>query len=371
MRIAAKVLQSASEKDLRIILMLMGMRIAAGLLLVSTICFGSDWDPKRAAEYLDSRQREWFAWPAAKADGGPCVSCHTGLTYLLARPALRQALHEKVGRPAETGLIAAMKTRVLASANSTQPVKKQTSVETVMLAFLLARDAAAAGTLTPESERVFDILWSRQITAGELRGTWDWYSLHLDPWETADSAYFGAAVAALAAGTAPSAYQDRPAVRDHLDALRSYLRSRLDSQPLHNRLMALWASTRLRGTLSAEQQESIRKAALDCQEEDGGWTISSLGPWEPHAGAPAQQGSNAYATALTAFVLQRAGVARSSQHIAHARQWLKTRQDPATGSWLAASQNKVYEPGSMQVGFMSDAASAFAVMALLDATPSR
>src|SRR6184192_3888876 len=58
-----------------------------------------DWSPQLAADYLDSRQKEWFAWPAAKAPGGPCVSCHTGLTYLLARPVLtaENRTSQKVG----------------------------------------------------------------------------------------------------------------------------------------------------------------------------------------------------------------------------------------------------------------------------------
>lgn len=349
----------------------MGMRFIIGPVLACASCLAADWNPKGAAGYLDSRQREWFAWSVAKADAGPCVSCHTGLTYLLARPVLRKALGESSGTAEETGLLAAMSTRVLASAASQQPIKKQTSVETVMLAFLLARDAAAAGSLPPDAEKVFDILWSRQISSGEQRGTWNWYALHLDPWESEHSAYFGATLAALAAGIAPSGYQQRPAIQSNLDALRSYLRSRLDAQPLHNRLMALWASTRLKSLLTEAQQQDIRAAGLDCQQHDGGWTIASLGPWESHDAAPPHRGSNAYATALAAFVLQRTGLPASDPSITRALAWLKERQDPATGSWNALSQNKVYEPGSMQVRFMTDAASAFAALALLESVPSR
>jgi hypothetical protein len=37
------------------------------------------------------------SWPMALHSGVACVSCHTGLPYSLARPALRQALDEKTG----------------------------------------------------------------------------------------------------------------------------------------------------------------------------------------------------------------------------------------------------------------------------------
>src|SRR5690242_10604158 len=53
-----------------------------------------DWNPRLAAQYLDSRQMQWFAWKPAAAPGGTCFSCHTGMTYLLARPALRRELGE-------------------------------------------------------------------------------------------------------------------------------------------------------------------------------------------------------------------------------------------------------------------------------------
>src|SRR6266853_2730605 len=78
--------------------------------VVLMIAFGgmslaADWSPQRAAQYLDSRQKEWFAWKEAASADGPCVSCHTGMTYLLARPALRQRLGESQPTPYETGLL--------------------------------------------------------------------------------------------------------------------------------------------------------------------------------------------------------------------------------------------------------------------------
>jgi hypothetical protein len=50
--------------------------------------------------------------------------------------------------------------------------------------------------------------------------------------------------------------------------------------------------------------------------------------------------------------------------MAKALAWLRGNQNRETGTWPAISMNKVYPSGSMQAGFMQDAATAFAVLAL-------
>src|SRR2546423_13945705 len=82
------------------------------LLLLSLPAFAADWNPRAAADYLDARQKQWFAWPSANSNGAPCVSCHTGATYLLARPALRRILREAEPTPYETGLLESLRSRL-------------------------------------------------------------------------------------------------------------------------------------------------------------------------------------------------------------------------------------------------------------------
>jgi squalene-hopene/tetraprenyl-beta-curcumene cyclase len=53
--------------------------------LLSLELVQAEWKPRLAADYLDSRQKTWFSWPVAKTSTGPCLSCHTGFPYLLAR----------------------------------------------------------------------------------------------------------------------------------------------------------------------------------------------------------------------------------------------------------------------------------------------
>jgi squalene-hopene/tetraprenyl-beta-curcumene cyclase len=151
----------------------------------------------------------------------------------------------------------------------------------------------------------------------------------------------------------PAAHRERPeAVR-----LKQYLDREFAAQPLHNRLMAVWAGVAPEAGRRSTLDELWRK-----QSADGGWTLDALGPWAKHEKAPpAAPGSNAYATAYTAAALRAAGV--SDPRLTRALDWLKSRQDPK-GYWDAVSMNKPFPAGSMMSGFMRDAATAYAALAL-------
>jgi hypothetical protein len=72
-----------------------------------------------------------------------------------------------------------------------------------------------------------------------------------------------------------------------------------------------------------------------------------------------------------AFVLGRGAVPASGPGLKRALEWLRAHQDRQAGFWEAISMNKRFEPGSMQVRFMRDAATAFAALALAEAGPGR
>jgi squalene-hopene/tetraprenyl-beta-curcumene cyclase len=314
--------------------------------------FCADWNPKLAADYLDSRQKEWFAWKAAANAGGPCVSCHTGLSYLLARPALRGLLNEQSATAYETGLKSGLIARVERKGKS-----DGIGVEAVLSALVLG----------PESQKAFERLWALQLTEGPGKGAWPWYNLDLDPWEMPQSRYYGATLAALAVGNTTPSYRENTDVREHVAALVSFLRNEMATQPLHSRLMLLWASTKLPEVLPSEARQQIVDEVWSKQQPDGSWTMESLGPFGAHPEAPASSGSNSYATALAAFVLEEAGLPMSDRRIVKATDWLKAHQDAQTGSWPAESMNHKYDVGSMESRFMRDAATGFAVLALTGA----
>jgi len=324
----------------------------AGLLLIFTSALGfcADWSPQLAARYLDSRQKEWFAWKQAASANGPCVSCHTGMTYLLARPALRRALGESEPTAYERGLL----DRLRAQAGSKPPANIQ-GVEVIFAALFLTQQDS--GTLSDATKLSFDQLWSLQLKDGGLK----WYSANLDPWESEPSFFFGAALGAMAVGSVPVQYRNQERVKE----LVAYLQEGWQARPLHHRLALLWASSRLPEVLPARQP--LIDEILAAQQPDGGWTIQSLGPWMDHPNATPSEGSNSYATGFVAYVLQKAGVPRANPRLVRALAWLKSHQDRESGAWPAMSMNKQYPEGSMQIGFMQDAATSFAALALIEA----
>jgi hypothetical protein len=350
-------------------------RLVAIAVLAALPGYSGDWSPRLAAEYLDSRQKEWFAWPAAKAPGGPCVSCHTGLTYLLARPRLRRALGESEPTSYERGLLDGLRARVeKKSASELSPTVKEPfasqrfGVESIFSALFLCLQDRGSATLSADAKQAFDRMWSLQSRAAKSKGAWPWFDLDLDPWETPDSAFYGAAIAALAAGSAPPEYRDRPEIRERLVDLTRYLQREQQAQPLHNRLTLLWASSKFPAAMPRAMRRPLVDEILRKQQADGGWTLESLGSWRPHSKAPQSTGSsNSYATGFVAFVLEQAGLARSNPDLARALDWLRSRQNRQFGYWAAESMNKSYEANSMPVGFMQDAATSFAAMALLEA----
>jgi len=337
--------------------------LTLGLLAASVSPLHAEWNPALAARYLDARQQEWFAWKTAQSADGPCVSCHTGMTYLLARPVLRRALHETAPTAFETGLLDRLRTKMAKPAEGALG-----TVEAVFAAMFLSGDDARIA-MSSHGKQAFDRLWELQDTDGPGKGGWQWYEANLDPWENPESGYYGAALVALALGQSPEAYRQDPASHSHPTSLMAFLVNPPAPPRLHDRLAALWASTAALPVLNAHARSAVVAEAFARQQADGGWTTESLGPWMAHPDAPPAAGSHAYATAYTTFVLRRAGVPASHPGLAKALDWLRAHQDPATGAWPAASMNKRYPDGSMPSRFMQDAATGFAVMALLDGDP--
>jgi len=124
------------------------------------------------------------------------------------------------------------------------------------------------------------------VRAGELKGAWAWLNFHYEPWESDGSAYFGAAVAAIAVGTPhsgnyaanpeiqerqlkpccaitwqqgaelPNTYSSKPRQWFYGPSFRSFPRYYIDPTPGNHR------------------------GAFGKQHEDGGWSLSDLGAWK-------------------------------------------------------------------------------------------
>jgi squalene-hopene/tetraprenyl-beta-curcumene cyclase len=346
------------------------------------------WDPKAAASYLDQRANWWITWKSAERDHGTfCVSCHTSVPYELARPALHKALAEQAPTESERIILENVTKRVrmwrdiLPPYNDkdygTNKEKESRATEAVLLAFILANHDARTGKLSDDTRIAFDNLWALQQTDGPSKGAWLWQLFDLNPWEGNISPYHGATLAALAVGVAPENYRTTPAIQNNIAALRDYLDREYSTQPLVNRATLLWASTKMPGLVTADRQKFIIDELSGAQKDDGGWSVFPLtktwhdwspsalsGEWKRKDGSPQDMNSDGYATALAVLVLQQAGISRDDPRITRGKAWLVQHQNKTEGFWYTASVNKRRDPASNAGRFMSDAATAYAVLAL-------
>jgi len=141
----------------------------------------------------------------------------------------------------------------------------------------------------------------------------------------------------------------------------------------------LWASTKLPGLLTQGQRQSIIDEVLAKQRSDGGWSMSSIaltwkdlnlyslfGKWKRDDGTPQEVQSDGLATGFIIFVFEEAGIPQRNSQVKRGLDWLVHNQNINTGSWTAHSLNKRRDPTSNVGRFMSDAATAYAVLALTD-----
>jgi squalene-hopene/tetraprenyl-beta-curcumene cyclase len=349
---------------------------AVSLPFAAQLSAAENWNSKSAAAYLDGRSEWWETWSKSSRDHGTfCVSCHTAVPYALSRLTLRTALGEQGPSAPEQKLLANVTKRVriwseaepFYKDNPGGPTKSSESrgTESVLNALILATYDAPTGKLSDDTRTAFANMLALQITSGDKRGAWIWLDFHNRPWEADDSQYYGAALAGVALGLAPADFRANPDVKEKLEMLRTYLRTNYDAQSPVNRLTALWASSKIGGVLTAQQRQALIDELAGKQQPDGGWSLSALaGLWKRRDNTALESKSDGYATGQVAFILQQAGISRGEKPVKHGLAWLAENQSKTDGLWQAYSLNKERDLTSDVGLFMSDAATAYAVMAL-------
>lgn len=349
------------------------------------------WD-RAAAKYLDDRMDLWFVKSKKLQTGGSktsCVSCHTSVPYALARPALRKAIGAGGPTPQEARLLDETLRRVETYGNH-EPLYKgmeeqSRGTETVLNLFVLvcADSPENHKTLSGPIHSALDGLWKEQ----RADGAWDWLDFGNEPYESSDSVYYGAAVAALTVGTANYNDDGNDNAAAGAGKMRSYLTTNYAGQNIYNKTWMLLASTRLTGLLTRVQIATLAADLQHLQNADGGWSLYKLGPWTWSKSAPPYEPggkpdksllseSDAYATSLVAYTLREARLADAASAVSRAQAWLQRNQgewqidQSRWNCWRTYSLNCDREHGGDEGEpwrrmFMSDAATAFAALALL------
>ncbi len=347
------------------------------------------WDQEAAARYLDQRMDLWFTGAKKLRTGQTevaCVSCHTVLPYCLARPALRKAAGQETPTPQESKVLDGIVRRVKAYGRREPLYKSENSqsrgTEAVLDLLILAREDARHKRLGPDEpvREALDELWREQ----RPDGAWAWLDFGLEPYEAADSVYYGAVLAAWAIGNIPGyAGSSDQGASDHMARLRAYLNRQYPTQNLYNKTWMLLASCRLSGLLTHRQEQALIAELQRRQNSDGGWSLYRLGPWtwskssvpsvppgRPDVSLLSE--SDGYATGLVVYALRQAGVPTRDPVLKRAVEWLKANQrEWQIGQyhwrcWRAYSLNHAQQRARSWEGmFMSDGATGFAALALL------
>jgi len=342
------------------------------------------WDSTLAARYMDYRQSWWMGWqPARRDQDTACISCHTAVPYAMGRPALRKSLGETGPSAPEQQMLGYIIKRVNLW-NDIQPfyndaedgprkTRESRGTEAVLNALVLARYDAQTGHLSDITRKAFDNMWAMQLKMKptpmqtqvqvDQSGSWNWLNFELAPWESHVSHYYGATLAAIAVGLAPDNYRSTPAIQPRLHLLTDYLLRNYDTQPLSNKVVVLWASSRIPALLPADRRAALLNELRARQQADGGWSIADLGEWKRQDGAPLDRHSDGYATGLTIYALEQAGIPAADQAVQKGLAWLAASQDKQ-GLWPAWSVNKDRDVSSDVGRFMSDAATGYSVLAL-------
>jgi squalene-hopene/tetraprenyl-beta-curcumene cyclase len=347
------------------------------------------WNPKSAAAYLDEREVTWRQWPVAARDHDTfCVSCHTVVPYILCRPTLRDSLAEGNSSDPEQRILENVERRVRLwdviepyygdAGLGYGQASDSRGTESVLNAFILVASDLNNGHLRQITRIALKQMWDLQLSEGPDIGSWRWINHGMEPWEASDSQFYGAALAAVAIGMAPDSYRFSPDIQMKLTLLQGYLNRKYKQQSLMNRVVLLWASTKISGLIDYRHQQLIIHEILKKQQADGGWELSS-NVWPESLSMHSiirmylrsdwtgqDSSSDGYATGLITFVLEEVGTPPQNEHLKLALSWLENNQNPSDGSWPSVSVSQQRNKSSNIGHFMRDAATAYAVLALTD-----
>ena len=296
-----------------------------------------DFSLETATHFLDTSSLYW-------QKQHNCFTCHTNYPYLMARPfiKLNETAHRQVRDFAEYTVTEWPQQEAL------------NDYEVVSTASILAfNDAHGSGKLHDVTRKALDRMWTVQRDDGGF----DWIIGDTAPSELDD--HYGVTLALIGVGVAPNHYAETPQAQRGIEQMRKYLAAN-PTQYQHQSAMLLWASTYFDDLLSPQDQQRRVHELSRLQQNDGGWSLMSLGNWpfRGKGGEPVGKLSDGYGTGLITYILRQTGIPSDDPRIIRAIHWLKSNQ-LTNGAWLTRSQSTGQGRHSI-----SRAGSAYAIMAL-------
>ncbi|MCE9563063.1 MAG: terpene cyclase/mutase family protein [Planctomycetes bacterium] len=293
----------------------------------------------KAAEYLDGVGVNWTR-------DRKCITCHTNMPYLTARPLL----------PGDEGwkeVRTFLEKDVESWSNGGKP---RGDAYVVATAFALAfNDTQKTGKLHATTRAALDKMWDVQRKTGD----WAWLKCNWPPLEHDD--YYGATLAALAVGYAPGDYAKTDKAKAGIEQLKAYFK-KTPSPDLHHTAMLLWASMKLDGLMTTDEQKKAITALRERQHKDGGWALAALGKYTRHDKTPndPDAAGDGYGTGFVTYVLMQAGVPANDPAVANGVKWLKANQRES-GRWYTRSLS------NDKAHYIANAGTAFCILALSEA----
>jgi squalene-hopene/tetraprenyl-beta-curcumene cyclase len=296
---------------------------------------------EKAAHFLDGVSTAWTR-------ERKCGTCHTNYPYLLVRPVLKEA-----PTPAQDEVRKFFEARIANWDRGEKGDKPRWDTEVPATAVSLAlHDAATTGKLHPLTRQALDRMWTLQ----QKNGAWNWLKCDWPPLEHDD--YFGAVYVALGVGLAPDGYAKTDKAKEGLAKLKDYFKNN-PPPDLHHKAMLLWASQKLDGLMTADEQKKAIQELQAAQRSDGGWSLPMLGAWKRRDGSNNDRNapSDGYATGLAVYILRQSGVPASDEGIQKGKKWLESNQRES-GRWFTRSLN------TDNYHFISHAGTCYAALAL-------
>ncbi len=302
----------------------------------------AEFSPANAARYLDQAS---LTWQKKKN----CVTCHTNMGYMMARPALSHALKD-------SGEVRAFfeDYRKVRWEKKT-PGEGQGFWTIVVGTGLTFNDLQTTGNLSDVARESLDIMWSVQ----REDGGWRWPDCDYAPMEIDD--HYGVTLAAVTVGLAPDGYAKTPLAKAGLEKLRMYLKND-PPKSLHHRAMLAWASVRVDGIASAAERKTALEEIMALQLPDGGWSTSGfLTDWKDLVAADDPpldtKTSDGYGTGFVIVLARELGVPAHDPRLQRGIEWIKSNQRES-GKWFTRSP--VVDAGNL----ISNTGSGFVILAL-------